>query len=84
MEKVKAPIVPVHIDGRNSNFFYSLSIISTTLRRARNFGEFFNRRGKKIPVRIGKPISVEDQSQFLTTEDLSNYLREQVYALSSE
>lgn len=80
MEKVEVPIIPMFIGGGNSRWFYSLSFISATLRRGRNFGEFFNKRGKTIQIRIGEPITSEMRKGW-TTEELGKRLREAVYRL---
>lgn len=56
-------IVPVHITGRNSNFFYNLANWRKRLGIKANIemlylaDEFYNQRGENLTIRFGKPIS---------------------------
>lgn len=84
MERFKFPIVPIHIEGRNSNYFYALSFLSPTLRRGRNMGEFFNKKGRTFPIRIGEPILPDMRPEANSTEEFGNKLREMVYGLSEK
>lgn len=55
-------IVPTHIDGRNSNFFYNLARVRKALRIKANIemallpDEFFKQRNKSMTITFGKPI----------------------------
>lgn len=55
-------IVPVHIEGRNSDFFYNLARwrkklnIKVNIEMAFLINEFFNQRNKKLTISFGKPI----------------------------
>ncbi|MCK4663699.1 MAG: 1-acyl-sn-glycerol-3-phosphate acyltransferase [Bacteroidales bacterium] len=59
----KRDIIPVHIDGRNSNFFYRLANIRKFLKIKANIemfylpDEMFKQKSKLITLTIGKPIS---------------------------
>ncbi|MCB9235458.1 MAG: lysophospholipid acyltransferase family protein [Bacteroidia bacterium] len=79
MSRVRAPIIPFHIDGRNSSLFYVLAYLSDTLRRGRNFAEFFNKKGRTIPVRVGNLIQPEEWTQLAVPDELSEFLRRKVY-----
>lgn len=56
-------IVPVHITGRNSNFFYNLANWRKRLGIKANIemlylaDEFYNQRGENLTIRFGSPIS---------------------------
>ncbi|RUT78136.1 1-acyl-sn-glycerol-3-phosphate acyltransferase [Ancylomarina longa] len=58
-------IVPIHIDGRNSDFFYNLANLRKFFGLKSNLemlylpNELFKQRGKTFTVRIGKPISYQ-------------------------
>jgi len=62
-KKYEKDIVPVYIEGRNSNFFYNLARLRIFLGIKANIemfylaDEMFAQRGKKITIHIGKPIS---------------------------
>jgi putative hemolysin len=80
MEKVEVPILPMFIEGGNSRWFYTLSFLSATLRRGRNFGEFFNKRGKTVRIHIGEAITPAMRKDW-TTEQFGQQLRKSVYDL---
>ena len=51
-----APIVPVHIDGRNSALFYGASMLYKPLATLLLVQEMFGQHRKSIDMRIGHPI----------------------------
>lgn len=61
-KKYKKNIVPVYIEGRNSNFFYNLARFRNKIGFKANVemlylpDEMFSQRGKDITIRIGKKI----------------------------
>ena len=55
-EQAKAPVLPVHLDGRNSALFYSLSTIFKPLSTLMLVGEAMRQRDATLPVRIGEII----------------------------
>ena len=54
--KNKAPIIPMHMGGRNSGLFYFLARVSTELRDMTVFNELLNKKNAKFRVHFGKPI----------------------------
>ncbi len=62
-KKYKKDIVPVYIEGRNSDFFYNFAKIRKMLGIKINLemfylsDEMFSQKGKKVVIHIGKPIS---------------------------
>lgn len=57
--KNKAPIIPMHMGGRNSGLFYFLARVSTELRDMTVFNELLNKKHAKFNVHFGKPIRPE-------------------------
>jgi putative hemolysin len=61
-KRYKKDIVPVYIDGRNSNFFYNLSNWRTKFGVKANIemlylaDEFFKQRNQRVTIKIGKKI----------------------------
>lgn len=53
------PVVPMHIEGRNSALFYLFSRLSTQLRDITLFHEVLNKRGTRYRVTFGEPIAPE-------------------------
>ncbi|UJP64121.1 1-acyl-sn-glycerol-3-phosphate acyltransferase [Mongoliitalea daihaiensis] len=62
-KRYKKNVVPVYIEGGNSNFFYNLARLRKQLGIQANIemfylaDEMFSQRGKKVTIHIGKPIS---------------------------
>ena len=50
------PVVPAHIQARNSGLFYLLSRFSTELRDITLFHELLNKQGNRFSITVGKPI----------------------------
>lgn len=55
--KFDAPIIPVHIQARNSALFYLFDLIHPTLRDITLFHETLNKDRQPYRIRIGAPIS---------------------------
>ena len=62
-DKVKAPIVPVFVDARNSAFFYSLSFLGQPLASLWLVREMFKQARRDIRIHIGKPVSHDTYSK---------------------
>ena len=58
-ERAKAPILPIHIAGRNSIPFYLASILMRPLSTLMLVGEMFRQREKQIRMTIGSIIPYE-------------------------
>lgn len=84
IKNANVPIVPIYFEGTNSKFFYFLGRIHPLLRTLRLPRELFNKRGRIVPIRIGKPIFPSEMNDYGTLPDLGNYLRSRVYALQSD
>lgn len=78
------PVVPIYFDGTNSGLFHLLGMIHPRLRTVKLIGEAFNKRGKTIPMRIGKPVSAEEIAEYTDLDELGGYLRSRVYAMQQE
>lgn len=78
----KVPIIPIHISGGNSRFFYSLGLIDWRLRNLRLGHELYNKRGKEIVFTVGNPITLEEQSNYSDLESLGTFLKTKTYELN--
>lgn len=76
-------VVPVWFDGANSFIFQMLGMIHPNLRTMVLPGEMLRMRGKRVRMRIGKPIGPKELAAFGSIEQLSRYLRAKTYALGS-
>lgn len=85
--KYKRDIVPIHISGSNSNFFYNLANIRTFLGVKTNIemlylsDELFKHKGQKIKITVGKPIKHETFDKTKTADEWSEYVKNEVYDL---
>jgi putative hemolysin len=83
IKMAEVPVVPVYFHGTNSRWFHILGRIHPLLRTAKLASELFNKRNKNIRVRIGKPLSVKEQSEFRDIARYGRYLRARTYSLGS-
>jgi len=83
IKKAKVPVVPIYFQGSNSRLFHILGLIHPTLRTVRLPAEVFNKKHKKIRIRIGNPISVKEQDAFTDVSTYGRYIRAKTYALGS-
>jgi putative hemolysin len=83
IRKAQVPVVPIYFHAQNSKLFYFLSKINDTLRTAKLPSELFSQKDRIIKVRIGKPISVNEQNEHETIEDYSEFLRKKTYMLAN-
>jgi putative hemolysin len=83
IKKARVPVVPVYFQGSNSRLFHLLGLIHPTLRTVRLPAEVFNKKHKKIRIRIGNPVSVKEQDAFSDISTYGRYLRAKTYALGS-
>lgn len=83
VKKAEVPVVPVYFHAKNSKLFYQLSKINDTFRTAKLPSELLTQKRRVIKVRIGRPISVEDQKEHTGLQEFSEFLRRKTYMLSN-
>lgn len=79
IEKARVPVVPIHFEGRNSLFYYSLGLIDWRIRLLRLPREVLNKGRGKHCVTIGKTISPEELATAGDTSAVRELLRGAVY-----
>jgi putative hemolysin len=80
----KAPILPIHIDGRNSLFFYTLSIVAKPLSTFWLVHEMFKQENKSIVFTIGEKIEHETyQQHHVCSRDKAALFRRHTYMLGA-
>jgi len=83
----KRDIVPVHITGRNSNFFYNLSNIRGKLGVKANLemfylvDEVFKQKNKDITLTIGTPIPYTTFDKSMSTKAWAKKVKDYIYTL---
>jgi len=83
IQKSKVPVLPIYFHAKNSLFFYRLAGMSDVLRTAKLPSEMLSQKRRKIKVRIGHPISVEDQKEHTNLEAYTAFLRRKTYMLAN-
>lgn len=83
IQRAGVHVVPVWFDGANSLVFQVLGMINPNLRTLALPTEMLRMRGRKVRMRIGKPIPPNDLAAFSGAEQLARYLRAKTYALGS-
>lgn len=77
------PVVPIYFDGHNSARFLRRAKIHPMLQTASLPAEVLNKKGKRINIRIGAPVTVAEQQKFTDYNELGDYLRTRTYALAA-
>jgi putative hemolysin len=74
--KNNAPVIPLHIEARNSWLYYRLDGLSRELKDITLFHELLNKQGKKSNLTFGKPIPPEHLvgDPQAVTDHLRNYV----------
>ncbi|NGX83089.1 lysophospholipid acyltransferase family protein [Aequorivita sp. KMM 9714] len=83
VKKAEVPVVPIYFHAKNSKLFYRMAKISDTLRTAKLPSELLTQKERLIKVRIGNPISVNDQKEHESLSDFTEFLRKKTYMLSN-
>ena len=78
------PVIPVYFEAQNSKWFHFVGRIHPMLRTLNLPNELFNKKGKTIPMRIGKPIMPSEIAEYQELDQLGGYLRSRVYAMEAE
>lgn len=85
----KRDIVPVYFSGRNSNFFYNLANLRTSLGIKSNFemlylpDEMFSQKGKEISIVFGKPIPWQTFDNSKSPVEWAGWVKSKSYELES-
>ncbi len=86
-KRFKRDIIPTHISGRNTNFFYNLANIRKLLRIKSNIemlylvDEFHKQKDKTITITFGKSISYETFDHRHTRLEWAGRMRDFIYLL---
>lgn len=83
-------IIPVYVEGNNSNFFYNLSRwrkrlgIKANIEMFYLMDEMYKQRGKKITIFFGKPIKYSTFDKSKSDEQWANEIKNIVYLLPKQ
>lgn len=80
----KAPILPIHINGRNSLLFYTLSIVAKPLSTFWLVHEMFKQENKSIIFTVGEKIEHQNHLQNnVSPRDTAALFRRHIYMLAA-
>ncbi|MEI7660703.1 MAG: GNAT family N-acyltransferase [Bacteroidota bacterium] len=82
IKRAKVPVVPVYFTGHNTLLFNLLGMIHPMLRTVRLPAELFNKQGREITIRIGSPVTVREQDEFMEIREYGKFLRMKTYSLA--
>lgn len=86
-KKYQKNIIPVHIDGRNSDFFYNLARwrerlgIKVNLEMLYLADELFAQRGQTVTIRIGEPLPYTTFDSSKSEKEWAEGLKKRVYSM---
>jgi putative hemolysin len=82
VRRTGAPVIPAFVCGRNTILFQLLGCIHPRLRTVLLAREFLNKSHRRLPVRLGPPVSPKRSQAFSSSLQLAKYLRLLSYSLS--
>ncbi len=86
-KRFKRDIIPTHISGRNSEFFYNLANLRKKLHIKANLemlflvDEFYKQKNKELKITFGNPIPYGYFDKRYKKDEWANLLRDFVYTL---
>ena len=81
-QETRSPVLPIYVDGRNSMFFYALSIIAKPLSTLWLMHEMFKQENNTIEFKVGDRIEYETYAGFrLPAMELAQMFRKHLYRI---
>lgn len=86
-KKYELDVIPCHVGGENSKFFYNLANVRKKLGVKANIemfwlvDEMYKQRGKKVVIRVGNPVSYQYFNSERNDAQWAAYMKESVYKL---
>ncbi len=82
-QKTQSDILPIHVDGKNSAFFYGLSMLAKPLSTIWLVHEMFKQHDQELKLRIGAPIAPSTYNNLpIDNKRLIKLFKKHVYALN--
>ncbi len=83
IKKARVPVVPVHFQVNSSHLFQLIAKMHPFLQHVHFPSEMLNKKQKKIKIRIGGIIRVEEQDKFCDVYQFGRFLRAKTYSMGS-
>lgn len=84
IRRAGVPVVPLYINARNSALFHLAGKIHPMLRTALLPHELFNKRGRRIAVTVGSPLTVRKAEELGDLKTYGDFLRANVEYMQDE
>ena len=82
-KKTQSPILPIHVDGKNSAFFYGLSMLAKPLSTLWLVHEMFKQHDREVRVRVAPVVDFETYTAIPVDDKQKIALfKKHVYAIS--
>ncbi|HLL90467.1 MAG TPA: GNAT family N-acyltransferase [Tepidisphaeraceae bacterium] len=75
VRKTGANVLPIYFDGQNSTLFQAAGLVHPLLRTALLGRELYNKRGRRIEVRVGRPVPHRTLRAIACDTEMTAYLR---------
>jgi putative hemolysin len=88
-KKYRRNIIPVHISGHNSSFFYNLARLRQKIGIKANIemfylmDEMYHQLGKNIHIRFGQPLSPDIFTNDFSEQEWAQKVKAHIYAMGS-
>ncbi|MEQ1515468.1 MAG: lysophospholipid acyltransferase family protein [Usitatibacteraceae bacterium] len=83
-ERAEAPVLPVHLDGKNSALFYTLSTIFKPLSTLMLVREMYEQKAMTMPIRVGELIPWQEIAGLdVPREEKIKRISQHVYGVNS-
>ncbi len=81
IKSLELPVVPVCFSGSNAALFHLLGLVNPKLKLSKTPSQFFSAKDRNIKLRVGSPISYDEQLEFENIYEYGRYLRTRTYLL---
>ncbi|MCK6618223.1 MAG: lysophospholipid acyltransferase family protein [Cyclobacteriaceae bacterium] len=81
IKNARVPVIPIYFHGHNSWSFHLLGRIHPSLRTLRLPHELTHAKDFAMRIRIGNPITVDEQDEIKSIDQFSAFLRARTYSL---
>ncbi len=80
--KTSAPVLPIHVHGKNSALFYGVSMLAKPLSTAMLAGEMFKQRNRILHFSVGQAIPAEAlRSEQVTDKAIAKRVKKHLYKI---
>jgi putative hemolysin len=84
-KETRSPVLPIYVDGRNSMFFYALSIVAKPLSTLWLMHEMFKQENNTIEFKVGDRVEYETYAELrLPAMEVAQMFRKHLYRIGKD